>query len=266
MIDSIVTTVDVYDLIVVKSRKDSLVSVTMHGMGSEAIQFENNNAARAAELFCKRFSTNGADVTVYKNIPMGAGLGGSSADAAGVLNALADLYKITDLAALGEIADLTGSDTRYMLTGGYARLTGRGNAVRRIKSGLKAHFLLALPNSPVSTAECYALYDKLNLKSATDNNAEIALVENDFSTLAKNVNNALFAPATSLNCAVKEAYDSLAALNPPAVNMTGSGSGVYAMFENAEFADYAVSRYRGRAKIYRLKTVSPKIKGEKKEI
>lgn len=114
-LDSLVASVNLFDAITIKKRKDRLVSIAMHGMGSESIPFEKNNAAKAAELFVEKFGTCGADITVYKNIPMGAGLGGSSADAAGVLNGLAKLYKIDDMAALKLIADQTGSDTRYML-------------------------------------------------------------------------------------------------------------------------------------------------------
>ena len=93
-LDSVVASVDLYDLIVLKKRRDKLVSITMHGCGSEQIPFESNNAVKAAESFINEFDTCGADITVYKNIPMGLGLGGSSADSAGVLNGLARLYII----------------------------------------------------------------------------------------------------------------------------------------------------------------------------
>ena len=126
LLDSFVASVDLFDLVCVRKRKDKLVSVTMHGMDGEGIPPERNNAFKAGEAFVGRFSTAGADVTVYKNIPMGAGLGGSSADAAGVLNAMAKLYGIDDKAALGELADALGSDTRYMLDGGFCRMRGRG--------------------------------------------------------------------------------------------------------------------------------------------
>ena len=129
LIDSVLASIDIYDTVCVKPRGDRLVNVYMHGLGSENILPERNNAFKAGEAFVGRFSTAGADVTVYKNIPMGAGLGGSSADAAGVLNAMAALYKVTDRAALKGLADALGSDTGYMLGGGFARVAGRGERV-----------------------------------------------------------------------------------------------------------------------------------------
>ena len=56
MLDSLVCSVDVFDLIKLRKRKDKLVSVTMHGRGTELLPHENNNAAKAAEAFVDRKS------------------------------------------------------------------------------------------------------------------------------------------------------------------------------------------------------------------
>ena len=155
LIDTVVAPVDIYDTVCAKPRADTLVNVYMHGRGSESIPPEANNAVKAGEAFVAAFGTRGADIEIYKDIPMGAGLGGS----AGVLNALAKLYKVGDRAALKEIADSLGSDTGYMLGGGFARLTGRGERAEPLSCPKDLHMLLFLPPSPVSTAECYRRYD-----------------------------------------------------------------------------------------------------------
>ena len=126
LLDSLVASIDLFDLVVLKKRKDKLSSITMRGMGSEGIPPEENIALKTAELFSETFSTPGVDVTVYKNIPIGAGLGGSSADSAGVINGMAKLYGITDEDALTALAEKTGSDTSYMRKGGFQRMQGRG--------------------------------------------------------------------------------------------------------------------------------------------
>ena len=122
MLDSVVASIDVADVITARSRRDGQINVTMHGEGSENIDPERNNAVKAARAFMHHFDTCGADIAVWKNIPVGAGLGGSSADVAGVLRAMAKLYNIDDFEAVKAIADSLGSDCGYMLTGGYARL------------------------------------------------------------------------------------------------------------------------------------------------
>ena len=252
MLDSVVASVDLFDSIKIKKRKDRLISVTMHGLGSESIPSDGNNAVKAGELFVEKFGTCGADITVYKNIPMGAGLGGSSADAAGVLNGLAKLYKINDLASLKLIADRTGSDTRYMLSGGWARLSGRGEIVKAIDSKLKLQILLLLPDAHVSTVECYSLFDRIGNLGGNSDSAEQAVIKSDLFGLANELSNSLTCAATSLSGEISKCIEELKEFAPLAVNMTGSGSGVYALFENKEMCSYAKSRYRGRAKAYIL--------------
>ncbi len=254
MLDSIVTTVDLYDLVVVKKRKDKLVSVMMTGLDSDRIDFCDNNAKKAAEAFVARYDTCGADITVYRNIPTGLGMGSSSADAAGVINGLASLYRVNDPIGIKMIADGVGSDTRYMLSGGYARLFGRGDEVKPVESKLKLNFLLLAPKGRVNTAECFKSFDRLGTIGGDSELAERALADGDRQALAKCVHNSLTAPAEALCPDVRTAVEELSAFDPMAVGMTGSGSGVFALFENPEFCTYAKSRYAGKFRPYILKT------------
>ncbi len=258
MLDSLVTSVDLYDGITVKKRRDKLVSIMMHGCGSESIPFESNNAAKAAQDFIRTYSTDGADITIYKNIPLGSGLGGSSADSAGVLNALSKLYKIDDFEGIKRIADANGSDTAYMLKGGYARLGGKGGEITRIDSKLKLNFLLLVPSAGVSTVQCFKKFDEYGDFGGSSSAAVGALVSGEKRALAQSIQNSLLKPAAELSDDVKRAFEELKEFDPLAVNMTGSGSGVYALFENAEFCEYAKSRYRGKFRSYVLKTQFPK--------
>jgi 4-diphosphocytidyl-2-C-methyl-D-erythritol kinase len=255
MLDSLVCSVDLYDLISVKKRKDSNVTITMRGFGSEGIPFESNNAVKAAERFIEYYGTTGCDITVDKNIPMGLGLGGSSADAAGVLNALAKLYKVGEKIGIKKIADTTGSDTKYMLDGGYARLFGRGDEVKPVEADTRLNFLLLAPKGGVSTAECFRRFDSDGKFGGNSDDAEYALTNGDKAALGKCLGNSLFPAARTLSDDIKRAYDDLSSFDPLAVNMTGSGSGVYALFESPEYCTYAKSRYRGNMTAYVLKSV-----------
>ncbi len=261
LLDSLVTTVDLSDRIVAKKRKDGLISVTMHGMGSESIPPERNNAWRAGEAFVSAFSTTGADIDVYKDIPIGAGLGGSSADAAGVLNALSMLYGIS--APLKELADSLGSDTGYLLRGGFARMRGRGDQVEFLGDAPDLHILLLCPPEGVSTAECYKICDTYTTFSSSPEGergaGRTARALECFRTgniewAAKLLGNDLYPAATKLNPEVKEALSCLKALSPWGAGMTGSGSGVFALFETRELCEWAKSRYCGNCRAYVLKT------------
>lgn len=256
LIDSVVTTIDISDLITLKKRKkDNLVTIAMHGMNSEGIPFEENNAVKAAQDFIEVFGTTGVDITVYKNIPIGAGLGGSSADVAGVLNGLKKMYAVDDNEKIKELADRAGSDCAYMLTGGYARLTGRGERVEEIESNLKLNFLLLFPPTPVLTSLCYKTYDRINCKQPPSSDGVCAALKaNDLFALGGALSNSLLPAAYSLNPDVGRAVTELKEFAPLGVTMTGSGSCVYALFENDQYSKYALSRYRGKFRAVTAKT------------
>jgi len=262
-LDSLVASVDLFDKIVLKKRKDGLCSVVMKGLGSESIPPEENNALKAGEAFAKAFQTTGADITVYKNIPLGAGLGGSSADAAGVLRGMAKLYGVNDPNKLCELADALGSDIRYMLFGGFARMQGRGEQVEPLAVDEKLHFLLLCPSEGVSTKECYRKYDEYakvelgaNGENATQNCID-ALLQKDVFKAGRYLKNDLFKPASELCVSVKKAWEEANSFSPLGAVMTGSGSCVLAMFENREFCEWAKSRYRGKARAIVAQTVLP---------
>lgn len=259
-LDSVVVTVDIADVIAVKKRKkDKLVSITMHGRGSESIPFEGNNAVKAAQAFISRYDTCGVDITVFKNIPMGAGLGGSSADVSGTLRALERLFAIDDCEGVKGIADGIGSDCGYMLYGGYARLKGRGDDVELIDSSLALDIGLLVPKSGVSTAQCYSKFDELARSCGNSGDGvSAAVISGDKYGLGRNLHNDLYAPATMLNPSVGSSYDELLSFAPLGVSMTGSGSAVFAIFENDSFARYAQSRYRGDSEFILTKTKLPR--------
>lgn len=267
-IQSLVANVDVYDLLVLKKSKDKLSFVTMKGMGSESIPPQQNNALKAAEAFSKAFDTCGAEITVFKNIPIGAGLGGSSADVAGVLNGMAKLYGVTDREKLKEIADELGSDTGYMLNGGFAKISGRGEKVQRLGLKNTLHFLLICPQSSVSAGACYRTYDEMPktlefLGDRTQNCIE-ALQKNDQNELGRCLMNDLFRSAYALNEDVGTALEEAQSFSPLGAVMTGSGSCVLAMFETPELCAWAKSRYRGKFRTIVTKTLVPDYVGKEK--
>lgn len=259
LLDSLVVTVGLCDRMILRRRKDGLVRVFMHGMGCETLPPEKNNAFRAGEAFIQRFQTTGADVTVYKNIPVGAGMGGSSADAAGVLNGLARLYGIEDGAALKELADGLGSDTGYLLSGGLARMRGRGELLECLPVQPELHFLVLAPKRGVNTAQCFRAYDEAGKQFPPRTERALGdILAGNAEWAARLFGNALYDAAKSLNEQVEEAYLALRGFSPLGVSLTGSGSACFAVFPTRELCEWAKSRYRGNARAYVLKTVYPK--------
>lgn len=259
MLDSLVVSVDLSDRIVARKRADGHSSVAMHGMGSESIPPEKNNALFAAERFSKAFKTTGADLTIYKNIPMGAGMGGSSADAAGVLLAMAKLYGVKNRDALAALAEELGSDVKFQLSGGFARMRGRGEDLAFFGEVPAMWFFAVCPAEGVGSGACYAEFDRQGKTFPPRTGRAIeGLGSGNLDWGARLFGNHLTEAAIAIDPEIGEILKTLRAFSPIGAAMTGSGSAVFAAFPTLELAQWAKSRYRGRHRAYVLRAIDPK--------
>ncbi len=236
---TLVCSIDLYDEITLSKREDELINVKMQGLPLDCPP-EKNNAYKTAELFLNRFSLNGVDITIDKKIPVCGGLGGSSADIVGVLKGLRKLYNIN--ADIYEIANQLGSDTAYMLNGGTAVLSGRGERVERVKIRQKFHLLMisepAEVSKKVSAKECYAEFDRQGIKYTPTTDIALRLLKTrDSDNFFKVIKNDLYPSAVRLLPEIKENLECLSKYAPAV--MTGSGSTVLGIFKSKAERDRA---------------------------
>ena len=122
----------------------------------------NNLVWRAAEQAWEASGRHGVlrdvEIRLAKRIPLQAGLGGGSSDAAAVLRATASLWRLKE-APLGEIAASLGADVPYFLEGGTVLGLDRGDVLYPLIDRPAAWVTLVLPAVGVSTAEAYAWWD-----------------------------------------------------------------------------------------------------------
>lgn len=246
LLDSLVSTVSLFDSVTATARTGGKTTVSFTGVGTEGIP-PRNNALRAAEAFSDAFSMAGADITIDRKIPVGAGLGSSSADAAGVLRALAALYGISDTVRLKAIADSLGSDTGYLLTGGWARMTGRGEQIAPIADMPALSLLLLIPSAGVSTPQCFAAFDRRAETFSPLTKKAIGCLRGEGAKGAHAFGNALTRAAEELNPEVAVLLSEAAKLSEYGFGMTGSGSACYAVFASQEECLSARKRYQGTA-------------------
>lgn len=123
---------------------------------------EKNIAYKAAALFLQATGKeDGVRIRIEKHIPSQAGLGGGSADAAGVLLALNRLYgEPLSAQQLSAVAFRCGADVPFCLSGGMGLCQNMGEVIAPLPSLRNVHILLAKPQADVSTAEAYAAYDR----------------------------------------------------------------------------------------------------------
>ena len=210
---------------------------------------ERNTAYRAAKLFFEYARINGGcDIYLSKYIPMGAGFGGGSADAAGVLKGLNYFYgSPLSEEVLEHIALKIGSDVPYMLKNGLCRVRGTGEIIEPIPPAPTLHLLCAMRcRYTNSTKTVYAKYDEIGSASHPDTDAFLAaLYENDIQSFPRWGGNALSESAIAVSPSTGTALKKLRAANAKYAIVAGSGSASYGVFSSRGEASRAVKYFSG---------------------
>lgn len=238
-IESLVASIDIYDAITLLKRNDRRVTLKTFGLpiGCSA---HDNNAVKAAQLFIKTFSTKGVNIIINKKIPVGGGLGGSSADIAAVLRGMKKLYNID--CDLKPLADQLGSDATYMLDGGYAVMRGRGTEVEKLNVDSQLHLIVISSSGGISAKACYTKYDELGINNPPCTKEALKFLSSGkVKELSAVMKNDLQAAAESL-ADVRLALLALEEVGALKVAVSGSGPTVFGVFRSREHRDGAFRR------------------------
>jgi len=201
---------------------------------------ERNLAWKAAKAFFEHTQcvTSGIEIRIVKRIPMEAGLGGGSADAGAVLRALNRHYgDPLSILALAELGSLVGSDVPFCTLCGTAMVEGRGEKLRKLPDFPDCCFVVCKPDFSSSTPELYKKIDAVEIGNRPNHTAmESALLSGDLGKIAENIFN-VFDPIVTadhleLNY-IKSIFNSYGSV---AQQMTGSGSAVFAIVTDFEYA------------------------------
>jgi 4-diphosphocytidyl-2-C-methyl-D-erythritol kinase len=171
----------------------------------------------------------GAAIHLQKRIPMAAGLGGGSSDAAATLLGLDELWKLglsrTDLSSIGS---RLGSDVPFFLSAHAAWCTGRGEHVRPVPVGKRIWLVLVCPASGCSTRE---VYRRVRIPEHPEDGSGVveALEAGDVEEMGERLHNRLEEAACAVTPDVALWKNRLAAYAPAGTLMTGSGSTVFAL-------------------------------------
>jgi 4-diphosphocytidyl-2-C-methyl-D-erythritol kinase len=207
---------------------------------------ETNLAFKAAWLLRKVTGTSkGARIEIEKRIPVAAGLGGGSSNAAATLLALIRLWEIViDEAELIRIAASLGSDVPFFLIGGTALGVGRGEEVYPLEQVRCEHLLLVNPGFGVPTRDAYEKLSRLTSSEAASIIPFTLLAAKGISELPLVARNDLEAPVLAAYPEIAEVKQRLLSLGAKHALMSGSGATVFGVFDNSEMAGGAESELR----------------------
>lgn len=190
----------------------------------------------------------GVDITIHKAVPVRAGMAGGSADAAGVLVGMNELYgaklSMSELCAIGATI---GADVPFALMGGTCRVRGVGDLLKPLPPCPDCRFVVVMPSIGVSTPEAFQRYDQMGSPVHPDcERQEAAVRAGDLAAICAAAGNALEhcsgAQETPAICAKLNEHGALTS------QMTGSGAAVFGVFDGEDAARAAVQALQGSYK------------------
>jgi 4-diphosphocytidyl-2-C-methyl-D-erythritol kinase len=241
-IETIFHRIDLFDELTLEA-SDHSISIT--SAGRTVPLDENNLCWKAVELLRNEVgTTRGANLHLKKRIPVGAGLGGGSSDAAAILTALPSLWQLSiDTSTLARVALAIGSDVSFFLHNRSAYAVGRGEQLSFVKISFPYWIVVVTPNIHVSTRWAYSQVPDENAAGrragtfydgGTCSVAAVSiLMENDFEE-------AVFAAYPEIGSLKRDLLAGGAAY----ALLSGSGSSVFGLFDDEADARLAEKLFR----------------------
>ena len=229
-LDMVMLPISLHDsLVVSKLNKstDNFVTVDDFSIGSFSYNLATFSIDKLQSVyhFDQKFR-----ILIHKVIPIQAGLGGGSSNAACSLKAVNTLLKLgasdEELMAIGKTL---GCDIPFFIKCKPARCQGIGEVITPIEVKNNYYVLLVKPEAGCSTKEIYQIADTMDLPVCNVENVIKALQEGDDELLANSISNALQGPAISMVPNIQTIIDELRAAGLKIVQLTGSGSAVFAL-------------------------------------
>ena len=241
-VETLFCLVELADRLEVERRDER--GVTIEVTGAEVGPPEDNLAVRAARMVLEATGGKfGVHLRLEKRIPVRAGLGGGSSDAAGALAAVNHLAgDPVPRHELLQFASRLGSDVPFLFSGAPLALAwGRGERLLRLPPLPAAPVLLLSPPVPVRTAEAYRWVDEA--RQGVGRRGAVAL---DLDALAgwgdigRMAGNDFESPVFARHPAVRAAFEALAGTRPLVCRMSGSGATLFAVYRSARDRDDAM--------------------------
>ncbi len=244
-LDMVMQAIDLQERLVL--RRSPYLNLRMPG---SFVPVNNKNTAIKAALAFFDYTglLAGVDITIHKAVPVRAGMAGGSADAAGVLVGMNELYgaklSMSELCAIGATI---GADVPFALMGGTCRVRGVGDLLKPLPPCPDCRFVVVMPSIGVSTPEAFQRYDQMGSPVHPDcERQEAAIRAGDLAAICAAAGNALEhcsgAQETPAICAKLNEHGALTS------QMTGSGAAVFGVFDGEDAARAAVQALQGSYK------------------
>ena len=206
-----------------------------------------NLAVKAALSYLHASGNDGQGmlITLNKKVPVGAGMGGGSSDAAAVLRALNRHYAAFSPQELEALSVEVGSDVPFCVRGGTALATGRGEKLESLPDMPACEFIICKPDFSVSTPELFRKLDQCTTRCHPDTAGIIeALGTGDLGSICRRMYNVFEDVDDRRMRTVREIKGLLLDHGALGSVMTGTGSAVFGVFRPGTAPDEALRELR----------------------
>ena len=255
-LDSVMLPISLHDSLVVSklnSATDNYVTVDDFSIGT----FSYNLATFSIEKLQSVYHFNDKfRILIHKVIPIQAGLGGGSSNAAFTMKAVNTMLKLgATEEELIELGKTLGCDIPFFIKCKPARVQGVGEILTPITVKNNYFVLLVKPDAGCSTKEVYAISDEMDLKTCNIENVIKALETGDDDLLADSISNALQEPAIKNVPVIQAIIDELRENGLKMVQVTGSGSAVFALSTNKQLLKRVLKKLENKYEVELAKVV-----------
>jgi 4-diphosphocytidyl-2-C-methyl-D-erythritol kinase len=241
----VMVSIDLNDYVTVTkiSENQVIVESNSHKMPLNA----KNDVYKVAVLIKEKYAINsGVKIELQKSIPICAGLGGGSSDAAATIRALNNLWdlklSIEEMIAIGfEV----GSDVPYCISAGCALISGRGEVVECIEYNLSSWIVLVKPDFGISTRKIFKEIDCNTISRVDINSLKQAIQDGDYQEMLKFMGNSLEDITIAKKPFIQKIKDRMLKCGADVAQMTGSGPTVFALCQSEKRADKIVNSMKG---------------------
>jgi 4-diphosphocytidyl-2C-methyl-D-erythritol kinase len=208
---------------------------------------ERNLAVRAALCYLRAVGKEGQglEISLDKRVPVGAGMGGGSSDAAAVLRALNRHYGALTPEELETLSASVGSDVPFCVRGGTALATGRGEKLESLPDMPACEFIVCKPAFSISTPELFRKLDQSSTRCRPDTAGIVAALQTgDLESVCRRMYNVFEELDDRRLRTVKAIKGCLLDHGALGAVMTGTGSAVFGVFHPDSAPDAAVKELR----------------------
>lgn len=227
-IETVMQTIDLYDILTVTRASHKDINITIKNNTYNIDAGENNIIYKAA----KQLGVYGVDTNLEKNIPVEAGLGGGSSDAACAMKIFNDIFELgLSKSELAAKAAKIGADVPFFIYGGACAARGIGDIIEPIKPVERYDILIRKPEKGISTALIYNLIDSSPKQDHPSMEDFLKHFNDNDSELINYMFNDMERVSLPLCSQINDAKKSLLNDGCIAAMMSGSGSAVFGLKE-----------------------------------